>query len=88
MEMIITSLEELEYLEGLVKLGRRKKDETRQTKVQIVRKLSKLHKEVICLNHMGKRKNIHLYVEVGDHQVHGLVDARASVSIISTSTIR
>jgi hypothetical protein len=45
---------ELEYLEGLVKLGRRKKDETRQTWVQIVGKPSKLHKEVICLNHMEK----------------------------------
>jgi hypothetical protein len=31
MEMIIIVLEELEYLEGLVKLGRRRKDETRQT---------------------------------------------------------
>jgi hypothetical protein len=31
MEMIITLPIELEYLEGLVKLGRRKKDETRQT---------------------------------------------------------
>jgi hypothetical protein len=30
MEMIITVLGELEYLEGLVKLGRRKNDETRQ----------------------------------------------------------
>jgi len=30
MEMIITVPIELEYLEGLVKLGRRKKNETRQ----------------------------------------------------------
>jgi hypothetical protein len=30
MEMIIIMLGELEYLEGLVKLGRKKKDETRQ----------------------------------------------------------
>ncbi len=88
MEMIITLLEELEYLEVLVKLGRRKKDKTRQTKVQIVGKPSKLHKEVICLNHLGKNKSIHLCVEVGDHQVHGLVDVGASMSIISTSTIR
>jgi hypothetical protein len=31
MEKIIIMPIELEYLEGLVKLGRRKKDETRQT---------------------------------------------------------
>jgi hypothetical protein len=31
MERIIIMPIELEYLEGLVKLGRRKKDETRQT---------------------------------------------------------
>jgi hypothetical protein len=29
MEMIVIMLEELEYLEGLVKLGRRKNNETR-----------------------------------------------------------
>jgi hypothetical protein len=31
MEIIITMFRKLEYLEGLVKLGRRKKDETRKT---------------------------------------------------------
>lgn len=88
MEMIITMLGELEYLEGFVKLGRRKKDKTRQTEVQIVGKPNKLHKEVICLNHMGKKISIHLSVEIGDHQVHGLVDVGASMSVISTSTIK
>jgi len=56
--------------------------------VQIVRKPSKLHKEVICLNHMGKKRSLHLFVEIDEHQVHGLVDAGAFMSVISTSTIR
>ncbi len=51
-------------------------------------KLTKLHKEVICLNHMGKGRSIHLFVEIGEHQVHGLVDVEASMSMISISTIR
>jgi len=33
MEMIIIALRELEYLEVLVKVGRRKNDETRQAEV-------------------------------------------------------
>ncbi len=40
------------------------------------------------LNHMGNGKSIYLSVEIGEHQVHGLVDAGASMSVISTSTIR
>jgi len=37
---------------------------------------------------MGKRRSIHLSVEIDEHQVHGLVDAGAFMSVISTSTIR
>jgi len=56
--------------------------------VQIVGKLSVLHKEVICLNHMGKGRSFHLSIEIGEHQVDGLVDAGAFMSVISTSTMR
>ncbi len=51
-------------------------------------KLTKLHKEVICLNYMGKGRSIHLFVEIGEHQVHGLVDVEAFMSMISINTIR
>ncbi len=54
--------------------------------MQIGGETNKLHKEVICLNHMGKGRSIHLSVEIGQH--HGLVDAWASMFVISTSTIR
>jgi hypothetical protein len=37
---------------------------------------------------MGKGKSIHLSIEIDEHQVHGLVDARAFVFVISISTIR
>jgi predicted aspartyl protease len=36
----------------------------------------------------GKRRSIHLFVEIDEDQVHGLVDAWASMFVISTSTIR
>jgi len=36
----------------------------------------------------GKGRSIHLSVEIGEHQVHGLIDAWAFVFVISTSTIR
>jgi predicted aspartyl protease len=37
---------------------------------------------------MGKRRSNHLSVEIDEHQVHGLVDAGASMFVISTNTIR
>jgi hypothetical protein len=38
---------------------------------------------------MGKGRNIHLFVEIGEHRVHGLVDVdQASMCMISISTIR
>jgi hypothetical protein len=37
---------------------------------------------------MGKGRSFHLSIEIGEHQVDGLVDARAFMSMISTSTIR
>jgi len=52
-----------------------------------VGKSSKLYKEA-CLNHIGKRKSLHIFVEIGEHQVGGLVHGRASRSMISTNTIR
>jgi hypothetical protein len=37
---------------------------------------------------MGKGRSIHLFVEIGEHQVHGLVDVEAFMSMISINTIR
>jgi hypothetical protein len=37
---------------------------------------------------MGKWRSIHLSIEIGEHKVHGLYDARAFMFVISTSIIR
>jgi len=37
---------------------------------------------------MGKARSLHISIEIGEHQVDGLVDGRASRSVISTNTIR
>jgi len=48
---------------------------------------SKLYKET-CLNHMGQGRSLHISIEIGEHQVHGLVRGRASRSMIPTNTMR
>ncbi len=55
--------------------------------MQVVGKSSKLYKEP-CLNHMGKWRSLHISVKIGEHQVDGLVDGRASRYVISTSTVK
>jgi hypothetical protein len=37
---------------------------------------------------MGKGRSLHIFIEIGEHQVDGLVDGRASRSVVSTRTIR
>jgi hypothetical protein len=37
---------------------------------------------------MGKPRSLHISIEIGEHQVDGLVNGRASRSMISTSTVR
>jgi hypothetical protein len=54
----------------LVKLVRKNKDEVRQMRVQIIGNAHKVTKEV-CLNHIGRGKNLHLLVEIGENQVDG-----------------
>jgi hypothetical protein len=37
---------------------------------------------------MGKWRSLHISIEIGEHQVDGLVDGRASRSVISISTVK
>ncbi len=57
-------------VEGLVKLVKKKKDKVWQMRVQIIGNTHKVTKEV-CLNHIGRGKNLHLLVETRENQVDG-----------------
>ncbi len=73
METILMILGELQHLESLVKLARRKRDlETTENQVSVVSALPSLRK--ICVNKMHWSKTLHLPVEINNYVVEGLVD--------------
>ncbi len=72
---------ELEHLESLVKVARKKKDtEAAGNQISMVRR--------ICINKTHKSKTLHLSVEVNSCLVEGLVDTRASVSVMAATVVR
>jgi hypothetical protein len=87
METILMIPGELEHLENLVKLARRKKDsETTENQVSVVSALPSLKK--ICVNKTHRSKTLHLPVEISNCVVEGLVDTRASMSVLATAVVR
>jgi hypothetical protein len=73
METILMIPGELEHLESLVKLTRRKRDsEITENQVSVVSALLSLRK--ICVNRTHRSKTLHLHVEISDCVVEGLVD--------------
>ncbi len=87
METILMILGELEHLESLVKLARRKRDsEITENQVSVVFALSSLRK--ICVNRTHRSKTLHLPVEISNCVVEGLVDIGASMSILAAAVIR
>ncbi len=73
METILMIPRELEHLESLVKLARRKRDsETTENQVSVVSALPSLRK--ICINKTHRSKTLHLLVEISNCVVEGLVD--------------
>lgn len=63
METILIIPKNLEYLEGLVKLARKRKDvETTQSLVAIVIPTPNIKK--VCINKMNHNKTLHLVVEI------------------------
>jgi len=87
MEIILIILGELEYFEGFVKFGKIKRDEVLQLDQMaiIALTISSLKRISISKNYS---KIIHLLVEMNNHIIEGLVDTRASMSIIATSVVR
>ncbi len=78
---------ELEHLESLVKLARRKRDsEAIENQVLVVSTILSLRK--ICINKTHRSKTLHLLVEISNYVVEGLVDTRASMSVMATAVVR
>jgi len=76
METILMILGELEHLESLVKLVRRRRDsEAMENQVSMVSAIPALKK--ICINKTHRSKALHLLVEINNYVVEGLVDTRA-----------
>jgi hypothetical protein len=73
---------ELEYLEGFVKLARKRKD------VEVHRKPSccssnSCNKERVNVNKTHCNTTLHLAIEINQTLIEGLVDIRASMSIMA-----
>ncbi len=87
METILMILGELEHLESLVKLARRKRDsETTENQVSVVSTLPSLRK--ICVSKTHRSKTLHLPVEISNCVVEGLVDTGASMSVLVAAVVR
>jgi hypothetical protein len=78
---------ELEHLESLVRLAKRKKDsEANENQMSMVSVAPILRK--ICINKTHQSKTQHLLVEINNIVVEGLVDTRAFISIMTIIVVR
>jgi predicted aspartyl protease len=87
MEIVLMIPGELEHLESLVKLARRRRDsETTENQVSVVSATPSLRK--ICVSKTHRSKTLHLPVEISDCIVEGLVDTGASMSVLAAAMVR
>jgi predicted aspartyl protease len=87
METILMIPGEVEHLESLVKLARRRKNsEANENQVSMVSAVPALRK--ICINKMHRSKTLHLLVEINNYIVEGLVDTGASMSVMAAIVVR
>jgi len=87
MEMVMMIPGELEHLESLVKVARKKKDaEAANTQVSMVSTVPTLRH--LCINKTHKSKTLYLSVEVNNYLIEGLVDTTASMSVMAASVVR
>jgi hypothetical protein len=81
METILSILGELEYLESLVKIIQKKKDDNMKSSNLIkLKETFTIHK--ICINKCHQNKTLHLLIEVNNHLIEGLVDIGTLISIM------
>jgi hypothetical protein len=87
METILMIPRELEHLENLVRLARRKKDsEVTKNQVSMVSTVPTLKR--IYINKTHRSKTLHLLVEINNYVVEGLVDIGASMSIMAVVVVK
>jgi len=78
---------ELEHLESLVKLARKKKDaKATNNQVSMVSAAPTLRR--ICINKTHRSKTLHLLVEINSYVVEGLVNTGASMSVMVAVVVR
>jgi hypothetical protein len=87
METIMRILGELEYLEGLVKLARKKKDE-KTSKNQVVTVNNTLVVKRISVNKTYQEKTMHLPLEINNGVIEGLVDIGASMLVMAANIVQ
>ncbi len=76
----------LEYLKGLVKLARRRKNE-KVGKNQVATIYNTTTVRRIYVNKNYKSKTMHLPVEINNGMIEGLVDIGASMSVMATNIV-
>ncbi|CAM6020533.1 unnamed protein product [Sphagnum balticum] len=87
METIMRIHGELEYLEGLVKLARRRKDEeTGRNQVATINNTPVVRRIHVNKNYRGK--TMHVLVEINNGMIEGLMDTGASMSIMVASIVQ
>jgi hypothetical protein len=87
METVLMIPGELEHLENLVKLARRKKDaELVSDQVSSVSPVPAIRR--ICVNKTNRSRTLHLQVEIDRYIIEGLVDTGASMSVIAAAVVR
>ncbi len=80
-------LRELEYLEGLFRLARRRKDEeASKNQVVIMNNIATVRRFFVNKNYRGK--TMHLPMEINNGMIEGLVDISGSMSVMTTSIIQ
>ncbi len=78
---------ELEHLESLLRLARRKKDsEVTNNQMSMVSVVPTLRK--ICINKTHWSKTLHLLMETNNYVVEGLVDTGASMYVMDVTIVR
>ncbi len=86
METVMMISGELEHLESLVKVARKKRDvEAASNQISMV---SVAPTQRLCINKMHRSKTLHLSVEVNNYLVEGLVDTGASMSVMAAAVVR
>jgi hypothetical protein len=87
METILLIPGELEHLESLVKLARRRWDsDVNENQVSMVSAAPTLRR--VCVNKTYRSKTLHLLVEINNYIVEGLVDTGASMSVMAAVVVR